>query len=79
MDIKVNFHSSILIDNQIYIDPLKVKGDTKAKFVFVTHSHWDHFSPDDINKIATSETKFVCPKSMKEEFLRHFSNQVLFV
>lgn len=79
MDIKLNYHSSVLINNLIWIDPLKVCGDVKVKYIFITHPHWDHFSVDDIKKIMTKNTKFVCPLSMKTDFEGNFKNNVLYV
>lgn len=79
MKVNVNFHSSVLIDDRIYVDPLKVDGETKADYIFITHSHWDHFSIEDIKKVITEKTIIVCPLSMKVEYEENFSNKVLFV
>jgi L-ascorbate metabolism protein UlaG (beta-lactamase superfamily) len=53
-------HASILISTggkNIYIDPWKlIKDQPKADLICITHSHYDHFSPDDINKILKKET-----------------------
>jgi L-ascorbate metabolism protein UlaG (beta-lactamase superfamily) len=53
-------HASILISiggKNIYIDPWKlIKDQPKADLICITHSHYDHFSPDDINKILKKET-----------------------
>ena len=46
----------------IYIDPWKLApGAPKADVVLITHAHYDHFSPEDIAKIATPDTRFVAP------------------
>ncbi len=46
----------------VYVDPYRIGGDwPKADVVFVTHTHFDHFSEPDIAKIATAKTKFVAP------------------
>ena len=79
MDIKVNFQSSILINNEIFIDPFRIKDRVKAKYIFITHPHFDHFSPEDIKKVMTKDTVFVCPLSMKDEYEKYFANNVLFV
>ena len=50
--VEVLCHSSIRIeeDNVIYIDPFKISKDyNDADYIFCTHSHYDHFSPEDIN------------------------------
>ena len=48
-------NSGFLIKNSsiIYIDPYNIKeGHEKADFVLLTHSHYDHCSIDDLNKIV---------------------------
>lgn len=67
VDIKINSHSSILINNEIYIDPFNIMEKGVAKYIFLTHSHFDHFSPDDIQKIITDNTVIVCPSSMESD------------
>lgn len=41
----------------IYIDPYNLK-ETKndADIIFITHNHYDHFSPEDIKKIKNEDT-----------------------
>ena len=78
MKINVNYHSSICINDTIYVDPLKVKENNKANYIFITHPHYDHFSSDDIRKIITNETVIVCPKSMENEVRTEFKNKVFF-
>jgi L-ascorbate metabolism protein UlaG (beta-lactamase superfamily) len=58
--------SSIRIEDgniQIYIDPFKLPSSElqKADIILITHSHFDHFSPDDIEKIRKNETAFFIP------------------
>jgi len=69
-NIFVNTRSSIKITGSktIYFDPLELEEAPKdADIIFVTHEHYDHFSPEDIGKIARSETVFVIPETMKAE------------
>jgi L-ascorbate metabolism protein UlaG (beta-lactamase superfamily) len=58
-------HSSFRLDDgavRIYIDPWKLASAApKADVVLITHAHFDHFSLDDIAKIAKPETVFVAP------------------
>ncbi|MBI2485823.1 MAG: MBL fold metallo-hydrolase [Deltaproteobacteria bacterium] len=42
----------------IYIDPWKVKKD-EADLILITHSHFDHLSPDDVRRIQKKETVIV--------------------
>jgi L-ascorbate metabolism protein UlaG (beta-lactamase superfamily) len=58
-------HASFRIEdgaNQVYIDPWKLPaGSPKASVVLITHGHSDHYSPEDIAKIAQPGTVFVAP------------------
>ena len=67
--IDVFTHSSIRIrsgSGVIYVDPFKIREETHdADYVFVTHEHYDHFSPEDIAKVAKEGTVLVVPESMK--------------
>ena len=62
-------HSSIRIRSDrgvIYADPFRLRGEPHdADYVFVTHEHYDHFSPDDIAKVSKEGTVLVVPESMK--------------
>ncbi|MDO8659979.1 MAG: MBL fold metallo-hydrolase [Candidatus Parcubacteria bacterium] len=52
-------HSGFLIKNSkiIYIDPFNIKeGMEKADFILITHSHYDHCSIADMNKIVKQGT-----------------------
>jgi L-ascorbate metabolism protein UlaG (beta-lactamase superfamily) len=45
-----------------YIDPWKLKTSPHdADIVVVSHSHHDHFSPDDIKKVSKADTAIVAP------------------
>ncbi len=54
-------HAAFKIKNQkiIYIDPFQIRPDEKADLVFITHEHFDHFSPEDLKKIIDEETLIV--------------------
>lgn len=68
--IRVLIHSSIRISGNaavIYVDPFKLKGEPHdADYIFVTHDHYDHFSPEDIGKAAKEGTILVVPESMRQ-------------
>jgi len=51
----------------IYIDPFNLKAPDKADVIFITHPHFDHFSVEDIKKIASSDTVVFCPSELKEK------------
>lgn len=68
-DFSVNAQSSIRISGEkvVYFDPFQiVEGEHDADIIFVTHEHFDHFSPEDILKVAKKETVLVVPESMKK-------------
>jgi len=45
-----------------YIDPWKLKTSPHdADIVVISHSHHDHFSPDDIKKVSKADTAIVAP------------------
>jgi len=56
-------HASFRISDAntvIYIDPWKLKDSPHdANIVLVSHSHQDHYSPDDIAKVSGTQTKLV--------------------
>ncbi len=52
----------------VYIDPFQMKTEPKdAAFIFVTHDHYDHFSPEDVAKVAGEHTVLVVPEKMKDK------------
>ena len=67
---KVLCHSSIKIEGSkiIYFDPFKIKENyNDADYIFCTHSHYDHFSPEDIQKIKKEGTKLIVTKDAIDE------------
>ena len=67
-NIEVFTHSSIRIQSgfgAIYIDPFDMDIEPHdAAFIFITHDHYDHFSPKDIAKAAGDGTILVVPEKM---------------
>lgn len=62
--IKVNTQSSIKIGS-IYFDPYLIDDDMNdASYIFITHSHYDHFSIPDILKVKNDNTKIVIPNDL---------------
>ena len=64
MKISINTHSSIKLagEKTVYADPFGIKAETHdADIILVTHSHFDHFSPEDIEKIKKDGTVLVLP------------------
>lgn len=52
----------------VYFDPWKIHETlVDGDLILVTHSHYDHYSPEDIERVATSGATLIFPASMKEE------------
>lgn len=55
-------------DRTIYIDPWEVTGEPEpADAIFLTHAHYDHYSPDDLARLRTRETVVVAPRDIADE------------
>lgn len=78
--INVNSHSSIQI-NDFFFDPYNITDNLrKAKAIFLTHTHYDHLSIEDINKIVSKETIFVATKDAKTVLDENYKdNKKIFV
>lgn len=70
-NIEVFTQNSIRIRNRkgtIYIDPFQMnETPNDADYLFITHEHYDHYSPDDIKKVAGDNTVLVIPESMQDK------------
>ena len=68
-NIKINAQSSIRIEGSkvIHFDPFRITDETHdADIIFITHEHFDHFSPEDIQKVANKNTMLIAPCSMQQ-------------
>ena len=65
-------HASVRIaspDTVIYVDPYNLASEPKdADLIFVTHSHFDHYSVADIAKVRKDQTKFVGPADVVKSY-----------
>jgi len=65
MTVKITWlgHASFKVEekSRVYIDPWKIKETEKADLVLITHSHYDHLSPEDVEKIQGERTSIVVP------------------
>ncbi|MBX5469819.1 MAG: MBL fold metallo-hydrolase [Thermoleophilaceae bacterium] len=51
----------------VYIDPYRVPdGAPPADLLLITHGHYDHFSPQDVERLSTRDTWVVAPASVAE-------------
>lgn len=69
--ITLNYQSSIRIEKDgkvIYFDPYKIESNSNdADYIFITHSHYDHYSEDDIKKVMKNDTKFVVTSDLENK------------
>lgn len=61
----------------IYVDPIVVDNPIKADYIFITHAHQDHFSIDDIEKLAKDDTWIICPKKVAKKLGDYQVRQVI--
>ncbi|MBU0729085.1 MAG: MBL fold metallo-hydrolase [Proteobacteria bacterium] len=55
----------------IYFDPYKLQGEkAPADIIFITHDHFDHCSPEDVEKICKSSTIIISEPRAAEKFIR---------
>lgn len=73
MEIQVLCHSSIKIKTEgkiIYSDPFRVKEvSNDADMIIITHSHYDHFSEEDIEKVKKQSTRILVTQDLLEKTL----------
>src|SRR3954452_524194 len=51
----------------VYIDPYRVGADApKADLILITHGHYDHFSPQDVELLSTPRTEVIAPPAVAE-------------
>lgn len=73
IEIKWLGHSGFLIKNSkvIYIDPYNIKNNSeKADLILITHSHYDHCSFADMNKIIKEGTKIIITADCQSKITR---------
>ena len=52
---------------RVYIDPYRVAaGAPKADLILLTHGHYDHFSPQDLERLSKPETELIAPAPVAE-------------
>jgi L-ascorbate metabolism protein UlaG (beta-lactamase superfamily) len=62
-------HSGFRIETgggAIYIDPYRVEAGGTADVILITHGHYDHFSPQDVERLSTRGTWLVGPPAVAE-------------
>lgn len=71
-------HASFRINHDntvIYIDPWKLKGSPKdATIILISHSHYDHYSAEDVARVSGPDTKLIAPADVVGE---HGKGQII--
>ena len=76
-NISINCQSSIKISDglTIYFDPYDIKEKvSNADYIFITHSHWDHFDMESINNIINDKTMIIGPSCVIKMLDNGFSS-----
>src|SRR5207237_8180848 len=50
----------------IYIDPYRAPDGPPATVILITHGHYDHFSPQEVERLSGEETTLVAPAPVAE-------------
>ena len=69
-NIEVLCHSSRRINREkiIYIDPFKISNNyNDADIILITHTHYDHYSKEDIEKVRKANTIIFAPEEVCNE------------
>lgn len=81
-NIKVFTQSSIFISGtkKLYFDPYDIpESFHDADMILITHSHYDHFSIEDILKVRKQETIVIAPFDVIEKLKTYFPSTHLFL
>ena len=82
-NIEVFKHNSIKItynNLKIYIDPFRIDIiSNDADIIFITHSHYDHFSIDDIINVKKDSTKIVSTKDTYDKLKKYFKDEDILI
>jgi L-ascorbate metabolism protein UlaG (beta-lactamase superfamily) len=63
-------HAGFLIrvaGKTVYIDPYRSPAGPSADLILITHDHFDHFSPDDVERLARKGTRVIAPARVTEQ------------
>ena len=68
--VQINTHSSVRIlagARVLYVDPFRLEeAPHDGDLIFFTHDHFDHLSPEDVEKVSKPGSVFVAPATAKK-------------
>lgn len=79
-NISVFTHSAVRIAGEriLYFDPFQISEEPHdADVLFVTHDHYDHWSPEDAAKVIKPQTVLVVPRHLSESAKEAFPSHVI--
>jgi L-ascorbate metabolism protein UlaG (beta-lactamase superfamily) len=54
-------------DLVVYVDPWGVTDDVPADVILITHAHYDHYQPHEIDRLRKASTRQVAPRDVARE------------
>ena len=78
MKIRFLGHASFILEDgvKIAIDPFKIKKKEPVDYIFITHDHYDHCSPDDIAKLADPDSTIIITPPDSAARVKQYAKQV---
>ncbi|MFC1741437.1 MBL fold metallo-hydrolase [Nanoarchaeota archaeon] len=67
--------TDILENRIIYIDPYQIDKTDPADIILITHSHYDHCSIEDLQKISTTKTVILAPPDCQSKIQGKVDNR----
>src|SRR3954466_5832620 len=62
---------------RVYIDPYRVAAAApKADLILITHGHYDHYSPQDVELLSREDTELIAPPAVAERMRGHVQSIV---
>jgi L-ascorbate metabolism protein UlaG (beta-lactamase superfamily) len=63
-------HASFAVHGSrtVFFDPYRISGSRKADLILVSHTHGDHFSPEDIARVAGEKTTLIISSDAKPDY-----------
>jgi L-ascorbate metabolism protein UlaG (beta-lactamase superfamily) len=60
-----------LAGKTVYVDPYRAPPGPRAGLILITHGHFDHFSPEDLEQLCGDDTRIIAPAAVTERLKRN--------